>query len=158
MTGNSIGPTGNGRRLNGLPVRMIGRPGIKVVEMAELSGMDHLGTGKTGEDLAARYLKKRGYRILERNYRCPYGEVDIVAQEGGAIVFVEVKSRRSDDFGDPQTAVGIQKQKKLSLVSLHYLNAKDIPAGNARFDVVAVRMQAKDYEVELIRDAFELLL
>jgi|WetSurMetagenome_2_1015567.scaffolds.fasta_scaffold1479655_1 putative endonuclease len=126
--------------------------------MTDSSGNNHLGTGKKGEDLAASYLKKKGYRILERNYRCPYGEMDIVARESGSIVFVEVKSRRSDRYGDPQDAVDTNKQKKLSLVSLHYLNEKNLPSDNARFDVVAVRLSLDDVKVELIRDAFELLL
>ena len=120
--------------------------------------MNHLGTGKTGEDLAAAYLKKNGYRILARNYRCPYGEVDIIAQEGGIIVFVEVKSRRSDLYGDPQHAVDLHKQKKLSLISIHYLNERNIPSDRARFDVVAVRMNPDDTQFEVIRDAFELIL
>jgi putative endonuclease len=123
-----------------------------------LSGMDHLETGRAGEDLAASYLKKQGYRILERNYRCPYGEMDIIASEGGSVVFVEVKSRRSDHYGDPQNAVGVRKQKKLSLISLLYLNERNIPASNARFDVIAISMQAENVQVELIKDAFELVL
>jgi putative endonuclease len=68
-------------------------------------------TGNKGEDLAADYLVAAGYRIVGRNYRCPFGEIDIVAEEGKTLVFVEVKSRRNDAYGSPQTAVGLEKQR-----------------------------------------------
>ncbi|MBU2262867.1 MAG: YraN family protein, partial [Proteobacteria bacterium] len=85
--------------------------------------MSHTGMrrGKTGEELAAAYLAEAGYRILERNYRCLFGEIDIVAQEGETLVFVEVKSRSSGAYGDPQLAVGRRKQQKISRISVHYL-------------------------------------
>ena len=112
-------------------------------------------TGEKGEELAARYLAKAGYRIIARNYRCPFGEIDIVAEEGGMLVFVEVKSRRSEAYGEPQLAVGRAKQKKLSLISLNYLSEKKLPHRSARFDVVAVKMLPAGNTIELIRDAFE---
>jgi putative endonuclease len=95
-------------------------------------------TGEKGEELAAAHLAQSGYRIIERNYRCIFGEVDIVAEDDEAIVFVEVKSRRTDAYGDPQLAVGREKQKKISLVSLHYLSERKLRHRPARFDVVAV--------------------
>jgi putative endonuclease len=121
-----------------------------------MKGFDRIQTGKKGEDIAVAYLKSKGYQILERNYRCPFGEVDIVAKDRNTIVFVEVKSRRSDRFGDPQLAVGQDKQKKLSKISLNYLQQMRIPSENARFDVVAVKMYPEGTKVELIRNAFEL--
>jgi putative endonuclease len=78
---------------------------------------DKITTGKEGEKIAAAYLKKNGYRIIEINFRCPIGEIDIVAKEKNDLVFVEVKTRKSIDLGYPEQAVGIRKQKKcLSLL------------------------------------------
>jgi putative endonuclease len=113
-------------------------------------------TGKKGEDIACAYLKSRGYRIVERNYKCPLGELDIVAKDGDAIVFVEVKSRKSEEFGDPQLAVGLEKQKKVSRMSLTYLKEKHLYPCNARFDVVAIKMLPDGITIELIQNAFEL--
>jgi len=113
-------------------------------------------TGKQGEDLAALWLAEAGYRIIERNYRCLFGEIDIVAQEGDALVFVEVKSRRSGAFGAPELAVDPEKQRKISRTALHYLGQKHLSHRPARFDVVAVRMLPAGPRIELIRNAFEL--
>jgi putative endonuclease len=117
---------------------------------------DRKRTGKKGEDIAVAYLISRGYRIVERNYKCPLGEIDIVAREGDEIVFVEVKSRKSEEFGDPQLAVGLKKQKKVSRISLAYLKEKHLYPCNARFDVVAIKMLPDGSNVELIQNAFEL--
>jgi putative endonuclease len=114
-------------------------------------------TGQRGEDLASAYLQAAGYRILERNYRCVFGEIDIVAEEGQTLVFAEVKSRRSGSYGDPQLAVGLQKQKKVSRVALHYLKERRLQDRCARFDVVAVKLWPAEGRIELIRNAFELL-
>ncbi|MBW6485041.1 MAG: YraN family protein [Syntrophobacterales bacterium] len=115
-----------------------------------------LGVGKRGEELAAVYLAKVGYRIIERNYRCIFGEIDIVAEEGGSIVFIEVKSRRSIAYGDPQLAVGARKQKKISMVALNYIEEKHQHSRNARFDVVAVKILPTGTTFELIKNAFDL--
>jgi putative endonuclease len=114
------------------------------------------GVGQEGEQLAADHLTRLGYRIIARNYRCPFGEVDIVARDGTVLAFVEVKSRRSDRYGDPQQAVDHRKQGKLSRIALYYLADQHLSNQPARFDVVAVRLDSKGSRVELIRDAFEL--
>jgi putative endonuclease len=113
-------------------------------------------TGKKGEELAAAHLAEAGYRIIERNYRCFFGEIDIVAEEGETLVFVEVKSRRSDAYGAPQLAVGREKQKKISKIALHYLSDHRQRDRPARFDVVAVMLLPAGHRIELIRNAFEL--
>jgi putative endonuclease len=113
-------------------------------------------TGKNGEELAADYLVEAGYKIVECNYRCAFGEIDIVAEEGQTLVFVEVKSRRSEAYGSPQTAVGREKQRKLSRIALHYLQEKRLGNRPARFDVVAVKLLPSGSRVELIRNAFDL--
>ena len=121
-----------------------------------MKDLARIRTGKRGEDLAVVHLQQLGYRILERNYRCPLGEIDIVAKDKGTIVFVEVKSRRTEEFGDPELAVGKTKQRKMTLVSLYYLAQKKDHQVKARFDVVAVKMLRDRTEVKLIQDAFEL--
>jgi putative endonuclease len=118
--------------------------------------LSRIRTGKKGEELAVVHLQKLGYRILERNYRCPLGEIDIVARDKDTIVFVEVKSRKTEEFGEPELAVGKTKQRKLALISLYYLAQKNDSPVKARFDVVAVKMLRDRTEVILIRDAFEL--
>lgn len=115
-----------------------------------------ISTGKRGEELAAAYLAEAGYRIVERNYRCIFGEIDIVAEEREMLIFIEVKSRRSEAYGDPQLAVGHQKQKKISRIAMHYLEEKRLRHRPARFDVVAVKLLPADHQIELIRNAFEL--
>ena len=113
-------------------------------------------TGERGEEIAAAYLKKKGYRIRERNYRCPLGEIDIIALDGEEVVFVEVKSRKSDDFGEPEAAVDARKQVKLSRIALSYMNEHNLNDCNARFDVVAVRFFKGAGRVRLIKNAFDL--
>ena len=112
--------------------------------------------GQASESIAVAYLKRHGYRILERNYRTPYGEVDIVATENGRIVFVEVKARRSRRFGDPRWAVSIQKQRHLSKAALNYLKTKASAGARARFDVIAIEYLGDFPEVKLIKNAFDL--
>ncbi len=113
-------------------------------------------TGKRGEDLAAAYLAETGFRIVERNYRCRFGEIDIVAEEGKTLVFVEVKSRRSAAYGGPLLAVDARKQGKISRVSLHYLAERNACHRPARFDVVAVTLRPAGHSIELVRNAFDL--
>ena len=112
--------------------------------------------GKRGEDVAIRFLKKNGYDIIERNYVCKMGEVDIIAKEKDTLVFIEVKARTSTTFGPPQLAVNASKQRQLSKVALHFINEKHLGDIKARFDVVAILLGPRGEEIELIRDAFEL--
>jgi putative endonuclease len=113
-------------------------------------------TGKRGEELAAAYLAETGYRIIERNYQCCFGEIDIVAWEGDTLVFAEVKSRRTEAYGVPQLAVGREKQYKISRIALNYLSEKHLRHHSVRFDVVAVKLLPAGTSIELIRNAFEL--
>jgi len=112
--------------------------------------------GKEGETLAVLYLKKKGYKIIAQNYRSKLGEIDIIAKEGGALIFIEVKTRHSDRFGDPKGAVTAKKKRKLSMVALQYLKKTGQMRVPARFDVVAVHTGGDDPVIELIRNAFEL--
>jgi putative endonuclease len=112
--------------------------------------------GKKGEELAVRCLKKRGYRILERNYRNPIGEIDIIAKDHGTLVFIEVKARRSTRAGAPKASVTRQKQRKISMVALAYLKSMRQSDSPARFDVVSINTSFDPPQVELIQNAFEL--
>ena len=114
-------------------------------------------TGKEGEKIAAAYLKKNGYRIIEINFRCPIGEIDIVAKEKDDLVFVEVKTRKSMELWYPEQAVGIRKQKKMSQLALWYLQKRKVADTNARFDVVAVTLIPEKNEVRLIKNAFDFI-
>ena len=113
--------------------------------------------GKEGEKIAAAYLKKNGYRIIEINFRCSIGEIDIVAKEKDDLVFVEVKTRKSIELGYPEQAVGIRKQKKMSQLALWYLQKRKIADTNARFDIVAVTLIPEKNEVRLIKNAFDFI-
>jgi putative endonuclease len=114
-------------------------------------------TGKEGEKIAAAFLKKNGYRIIEINFRCPIGEIDIIAKEKKDLVFVEVKTRKSMELGYPEQAVGIRKQKKMSQLALWYLQKRKIVDTNARFDVVAITLIPEKSEVKLIKNAFDFI-
>lgn len=114
-----------------------------------------IGTGKSGEDLAVRYLKKQGYTIVERNYRQRIGEIDIIARDGECLVFVEVKARRSKKYGSPFEAVDSRKQHQISRVALEYMTRYNHQDVAARFDVVAVQFDGATSTVELMKNAFE---
>ncbi len=118
---------------------------------------ERLSLGKKGEDLAIAQLRALKYKILERNFKCALGEIDIIAREKDTLVFVEVKTRRTRDFGGPAAAVNARKQRQLSRVALTYLNLKKLPQIPARFDVVAVELIPPAPRIEVLRDAFELL-
>lgn len=102
--------------------------------------------GKKGERLAKRYLINCGYEIVECNYRTTFGEADIIARIGEELVFVEVKTRRSDDYGSPSEAVNTAKQEKYRKLALSYL-AKTGVEEYVRFDVIEVTGKAVNHIV-----------
>lgn len=113
--------------------------------------------GAEGEELAAAFLKRAGYRIVERNFRCKGGEADIVARDGKTLVFVEVKTRRSMTYGPPQLAVTSFKQRQISKAALTWLAKNRLQDAPARFDVVAVMLHADGtHRIEHIVNAFDL--
>ena len=99
--------------------------------------------GRLGEELAFRKLRQEGYHILERNFCCPLGEIDLIAREGGDLVFIEVKTRSSKRFGLPQEAVDWRKQRRLYRLAEYYMISKNLTATSCRFDVAAVLLTAK---------------
>ncbi|MGE4545208.1 MAG: YraN family protein [Pedobacter sp.] len=100
---------------------------------------ERLKLGSWGEDVATRYLRKNGMKILGRNVRSPVGEIDIVAQHGRTLVFIEVKTRRGISHGHPQEAVGAAKQRQIVRAAQWYLIEHKLDRLQPRFDVVAVR-------------------
>ena len=110
--------------------------------------------GKQGEELAVEFLKKKGYKIKVCNYKTKLGEIDIIAGDGDTLVFIEVKTRESLEYGHPFEAVNTRKRKKLANVALLYLKKfDDLPP--CRFDIVSIYINNGKPECELIRDAFE---
>ena len=118
--------------------------------------------GVNGEEIAVNYLKSRGYRIVERNYRIRLGEIDIIAEQGEDLVFIEVKTRSDILFGSPFESVTLSKQRQLSKVALEYLSKCGCHNRPARFDVVGVQLkgvkpsQLRAAKIELIQNAFDL--
>jgi putative endonuclease len=113
--------------------------------------------GSRSERAAARFLKRKGFRIVARNYACPLGELDLVALDGRCIVFVEVRSTEAGDMTKPAASVDEAKQRRLSKLALHFLQKKRLLDQAARFDVLTVSWPAGQVEpaIEHHRNAFE---
>ena len=113
--------------------------------------------GKQGEELARAHLQKQGYRILEQNFRTRLGEIDLVAEDNGTLVFVEVKARSGRTYGSPFDAITYAKRVQISKVALEYLGRNNKHENPARFDVVSVSLADTTHpEIEIIKGAFEL--
>jgi len=110
--------------------------------------------GKSGEDRAAKFLTKSGYRILERNYKTKTGEIDLIALHEGTIVFIEVKTRSNDLFGAPELAVNRRKQIRMIKTALGYIQRKEFHQVPCRFDVVAINNA--DENITVYKNAFEM--
>lgn len=122
--------------------------------MAEQYGK--LLLGKEGERVAERYLQKKGYKLVERNYRCSVGELDLIVLDRRVIVFVEVKTRTGRGFGSPLEAVEFRKQRKMIQAAQFFLAQKGLQQRDARFDVVGISWPGREPVVEHIENAFEL--
>jgi putative endonuclease len=118
--------------------------------------LDRIGLGKAGEDVACRELQRQGYAILARRYRTRYGEIDIVARDGPTVVFVEVKARTSDRYGDPAEAVTLHKQARVTAMAEDFVSRRGLTGAPCRFDVVAIRFgPSGQLQVEVIKGAFD---
>ncbi len=113
--------------------------------------------GRLGESLAVEYLKNNGLSIIEINYRCPCGEIDIIAQENNYIVFTEVRTKTGNLFGTPEESVSQSKKKHLIDTAYTYLEEKDKVQSNWRIDFIAVELDRnnKPTRIERYRDAVE---
>lgn len=109
------------------------------------------GRGAAAEELAAVFLEGQGLRIVERNYRCRFGEIDLVARSGAVLVFIEVRARKSEAFGGAAGSITTAKRRRLVAAARHYL-AKHRVSRACRFDVVLFR--GREQQIEWLADAF----
>src|SRR5438876_8998554 len=113
------------------------------------------GLGRTGERLAAEELSRRGYHILEQNFRCTHGEIDLVAEDAYDLIFIEVKTRRGNAYGLPEEAVTPRKQQKIVQVASYYLDLHACSERSWRIDIVAVQLSkgGKPEEIRIYQHA-----
>jgi putative endonuclease len=114
---------------------------------------EHNKLGDLGEELAVEHLVKNGYDILERNYTYQKAEVDIIAQKGNTLVVVEVKTRSTADFGNPQDFLKPKQIKRLVMAVDAYINENDLDV-EVRFDIIAIVIEGKTVDLEHLEDAF----
>lgn len=115
-----------------------------------------LSLGQRGEMIAWDFLIRQGYVLIEKNYRCPLGEIDIVARKNGRMVFIEVKTRSDHHFGRPEESVHAAKRRKLVHLAYYYLKSRNLPDAAVSFAVVAVTRRAGSLpDIRLIENAFE---
>ena len=113
----------------------------------------HLTDGKLAESLAEKYLIKQGLRLREKNYRCRYGEIDLICDDKDSIVFIEVRYRKNACFGSAKESVNLHKQRKTIITAKHYLIS--YPDKNCRFDVIALS-ELNIKKIEWIKNAFDI--
>jgi len=106
--------------------------------------------GRWGEKIAAGFLDKKGYMVIERNFRTPYGEIDLIAQDGAMLVFVEVKTRATDTYGTPEASITSQKREHIIAAAQSYLQSLTAPPFNWRIDVIAIRKLKSTDQPEII--------
>ena len=114
---------------------------------------EHNELGKKGEELAVAYLREQGYAILATNFRAGRNEIDIVARDGETLVIVEVKSRRSNYFAEPEYAVTMDKQRALIRAANSYIYRKNIEL-ETRFDIIAIILNDEEVHINHLKDAF----
>lgn len=120
-----------------------------------ITPFDRLKIGRSGEESAERFLRGKGMQVVERNYRCPHGEIDLIMRDGETLVFVEVRRRASTSYGTPAETVSIAKQRKLTAAAQHFLLSQKISSRQSmRFDVVGIVAGGKGETVDWIANAF----
>ncbi|MBW1901684.1 MAG: YraN family protein [Deltaproteobacteria bacterium] len=117
---------------------------------------ERLELGQFGEELAYKKIKSLGYKKIIRNYKCPLGEVDLIANDGDTLVFVETKTRKGKSVGYAKEAVTARKRRQLSKVALFYMKSNNCCETKARFDVIAVSLKGGTPLIEVIKNAFDL--
>jgi putative endonuclease len=143
-------------------VKLAGRLGALIGRIANLrdfgwrsfAGLDRAMLGRRGERIAERYLRRRGYVILERNFRGAGAEIDLVAMDSGTLAFVEVKTRRTTLYGEPYEAVSANKQRHLRRAAEVFAAFRRMQEYPMRFDVVAITEDKQGRRLELLKDAF----
>ena len=117
---------------------------------------ERLELGQFGEELAYKKIKSLGYKKIIRNYKCPLGEVDLIANDGDTLVFVETKTRKGKSVGYAKEAVTARKRRQLSKVALFYMKSNNCCETKARVDVIAVSLKGGTPLIEVIKNAFDL--
>ena len=117
---------------------------------------ERLELGQLGEELALKKIKGLGYKKIIRNYRCPLGEVDMIARDNDTLVFIEIKTRKGRSIHYAKEAVDDRKKRQLSKVALAYMKSNNCYGAKARFDVVAVSLRGDEQQIEVIKNAFDL--
>lgn len=112
-------------------------------------------TGKSGEEIASDYLEQKGYTILERNFRCKQGEIDIIAMDKEEIVFVEVKTRRNRHYGLASEAVNKQKKKHLINSIRYYIHIRNLQNDFIRIDVIEIYIKNRKIQINHIKQAID---
>jgi len=127
-----------------------------IMRIKPAKGEFYLSLGDRGEMIAAAYLTEQGYQILDKKVRSPFGELDLVARKRGRIIFVEVKTRSTPQFGLPEEAVDLVKQKQITKLAEWYLQKNKIENASARFDVIALIYDGVSIpQVRHVENAFE---
>ena len=119
---------------------------------------ERLDLGRYGEELALREVERAGYRLICSNYRCPLGEIDLIAMDGQTLVFLEIKTRKGRRAAEAKEAVNYRKQRQITKAALSYMKANNCLEAKARFDVVAIGMGEEGPEIEIIKNAFDAAL
>ncbi len=120
-------------------------------------GKERIKLGREGEERAEKFLLSKGYKIIERNFKTSFGEIDLIAYWRKVLVFIEVRTRTSYNFGRPEESISEEKKKKISRVASLYLKAKKLNGVDCRFDVVALVLdREKGVKIKLIENAFQL--
>ncbi|MCE5311537.1 MAG: YraN family protein [Nitrospiraceae bacterium] len=109
--------------------------------------------GMSGEAQAAAYLESKGYKILHRNYKVKFGEADIIAKHGERLIFVEVKTRKGDLFGQPYEAVDARKQQKLRAIAMSFMKQAGVELP-VRFDIISIISSVRGHDISHIEGAF----
>jgi putative endonuclease len=117
--------------------------------------VDRRGFGDEAEGAAARYLEAQGYTLVERNYQCRQGELDIIAERGSLLCFVEVRMRSTAAWGDPSHTVSFAKQRRVVKAAVRYLHEQRVRDRDIRFDVISVLGRGPSAKVEHIPNAFD---
>ena len=118
--------------------------------------MSNRELGMAGEEAACAFLRRKGYRIIDRNYRCPRGELDVVASLRGLTVFCEVKARSGGDFEEALGAVDVKRQGRMARAASHYLAERGDGGKGCRFDVIALLKSGAKWKIVHVEDAFEI--
>jgi putative endonuclease len=119
--------------------------------------IDRKEIGNIGENLARDFIRKRGYRIIENNYRCPCGEIDIIAMHKDCLVFIEVRTKTSLSYGTPEESISSNKKAKMRLTAAYYLQSREKYPKSWRIDFIAVEIDnnAKAKRIEIFENAVD---